>query len=119
MGIERHFNLWNYFFRVLPLQGSCAEVAVLGGADIYLKSWHGVSRYFHLTVFESTGRWWKVWFHLRNHINVSLPMFTGNHPIPQPNWGYGVARRDLHRLQSLCELIQQLWQEGLMGVNLL
>jgi hypothetical protein len=30
-------------------------------------------------------------FFLRNDTNVSLPMFTGNHPIPQSNWGYDIA----------------------------
>jgi hypothetical protein len=46
-------------------------------------------------------------------------MFTGSRPIHQPNWGYGVAKRSLYRLQPLCEFIQQLLQEGLMGANLL
>jgi hypothetical protein len=34
MGIEPHFNLWNYFFHARLLQGSGIEVAVLGGMDI-------------------------------------------------------------------------------------
>jgi hypothetical protein len=34
MGIEPHFNLWNYFFHARLLQGSGIEVAVLGGVDI-------------------------------------------------------------------------------------
>jgi hypothetical protein len=33
MGIEPHFDMWNYIFRVRLQQGSDAEVVVLGGVD--------------------------------------------------------------------------------------
>jgi hypothetical protein len=36
-------------------------------------------------------------------------VFTGNCPIPQPNWGYELAKKDLRKLQPLCKVIQQLW----------
>jgi hypothetical protein len=60
-----------------------------------------------------------MWFFLRNDTVAPLPVFTGNHPIPQPNWGYEVAKKDLLKLQPLCEVVQQLRQEGLTGVHLL
>jgi hypothetical protein len=37
-----------------------------------------------------------------------LPLFMGSHPIPQPKWGYGVAKKDLRRLQPLHDVIQWL-----------
>jgi hypothetical protein len=95
MGIEPHFDL-------------CTEMAVLDGVDIYLKPGHGADPYFHLPMPRSTDEWLKVWFFLRNNVNVLLPMFTGSRPIPQPNWWYGIARRDLRRLQPLREVVQQL-----------
>jgi hypothetical protein len=56
-------------------------------------------------MFESIDGWWKVWFFLRNDADALLPMFTGSHPVPQPNWGGGsrVTTKDLHKLQSLHE----------------
>jgi hypothetical protein len=117
MGIEPHFDLWSHFFHVWLSQS--AEAAVLGGADIYVKSRHGVNPYFHLSMSESTNGWWKVWFFLRNYADVPLPVFTGSRPIPHPNWGYGVARRDLRKVQFMHEVIQQLRWEGLMDMNLL
>jgi hypothetical protein len=42
MGIEPHFDLWNHIFRIRLLQGSDAEVAVLGGVDIFVKFRHRV-----------------------------------------------------------------------------
>jgi hypothetical protein len=34
MGIEPHFDLWNYFFRSRLWHGSNAEAAVLGSVDL-------------------------------------------------------------------------------------
>jgi hypothetical protein len=31
--------------------------------------------------------WWKVWFFLRNDATTLLSVFTGSHPVPQPNLG--------------------------------
>jgi hypothetical protein len=33
-------------------------------------------------------------------------MFMGNRPIPQPNWGYEMAKKNLCKMQPLCEVIQ-------------
>jgi hypothetical protein len=37
MGIEPHFNLWNYFFRVQLRSDSDVEAVVWGCADIYVR----------------------------------------------------------------------------------
>jgi hypothetical protein len=58
-------------------------------------------------------------FFLRNNVTVPLLVFTGSRPIPQPKWGYGVAPRDLCRLQPLRDVVQRLLQGGLMGADLL
>jgi hypothetical protein len=34
MGIEPHFDLWNYFFRAQLRQGSNTAVVVLGSVDL-------------------------------------------------------------------------------------
>jgi hypothetical protein len=61
---------------------------------------------------ESTSVWQKVWFCLRNDANAPLPMFTASHPVPQPNWGYGVARKDLCKLQYLHEVLNSYKRKG-------
>jgi hypothetical protein len=91
MGIEPHFNLWNYFFRIWLWPGSDAEVVVWGYADIYVQSGPGVDPYLCLSMSNPLVRWQKEWFFLRNYADAPLPVFTGKHPIPQPNWGYRVA----------------------------
>jgi hypothetical protein len=91
MGIEPHFNLWNYFFHVQLQQGSGAEVAPLGSADIFIRSGRGVDPYFHLLMSVLLDGWRKVWFFMWNSTNAPLPIFMGSRPVPQPNWGYDGA----------------------------
>jgi hypothetical protein len=99
MGIDAHFNMWNYFFHTWLQQGSDAEAAMLGSVDIFIRSKPGVDPYFRLLMSDPLVGWQEVWFFLRNDANASLPMFMGRHPIPHPKWGYGVAQKDLYRLQ--------------------
>jgi hypothetical protein len=46
MGIESHFNMWNYFFRARLRQGSDAKMALLGSVDIYVRFEPEVDPYF-------------------------------------------------------------------------
>jgi hypothetical protein len=98
MGIEPHFDLWNYFFHARLQQGSDAKVAMLGSVDIFVHSGPRVDPHFRLPTSDPPVGWRKVWFFFRNDANALLPVFTGSCPIPQPKWGYGVAQKDLHRL---------------------
>jgi hypothetical protein len=107
------------FFRARLLHGSGAEAAVLCGVDIYVKSGSGVDPYIQLPMSKSSDGWQKVWFLIWNNADALLPIFIGSHPIPQLNLGYIVARRDLHRMQPLRVVIEQLLREGLMGADLL
>jgi hypothetical protein len=90
-GIEPYFNMWNYFFCVWLQQGLSTKVATLGSVDIFVWSKHGVDPYFHLPTSGPLDRWQKVCFFLRNDTDALLTVFMGSRPIPQPNWGYGVA----------------------------
>jgi hypothetical protein len=101
MGIEPHFDLWNYFPCARLQQDLDVEMAALGRVDILVRSESRVDPYFHLPLFDPPVGWWKIWVFLRNDADTPLPTFTGSHPIPQPNWGYCVAQTDLHRLQTL------------------
>jgi hypothetical protein len=119
IGIDPHFDLWNHFFCAQLPWGSGAEAVVSGGMDIHVKSRHDVDPYFDLPMPRFVKRWHITWFFLRNDVAAPLPVLMGNCPVPHPNWEYKVAKKDLHKLQPLCELVQQLQQEGLTNVHLL
>jgi hypothetical protein len=87
MGIQSHFNLWNYIFHARLQQGSDAEAVVLGNVDIFLQFGPRVDPYFHLPMSDPPLGWRNVWFFLRNGADAPLLMFMGSRPIPQPKWG--------------------------------
>jgi hypothetical protein len=108
IGIDHHFDLQNHFFRFRCLQVSGTKMMVLGGMVIHIKSGHGIDTYFDIPMPRSMNEWWKKWFYLGNDVAALLPVFTGNHLIPQPNWEYGVVKKDLGKSQPLREVVQQL-----------
>jgi hypothetical protein len=57
MGIEPHFNLWNYFFRARLWLGSDAEAAVWGSVDIFVQFESGVDPYFRFLMSDSPTGW--------------------------------------------------------------
>jgi hypothetical protein len=69
-------------------------MVALGNVDVFVQSGPAVDPYFHLPTSDPLVGWWKVWFVLRNDTDAPLLVFTGRRPIPQPNWGYGVAQID-------------------------
>lgn len=119
MGIEPHFDLWNYFFRVRRPQSGSPPLTVCGGAVFYVKTGGGTIPYFDLPMPTSMKGWRSRWFFVKNEGEDPLPAFTGRPPVPFHNWGYGVAARDRKKLDDLLPVIQQLREQGLTGVHLL
>jgi hypothetical protein len=94
------------------------EVA-LGNVDILVCSGPKVDPYFSIPMPDPPIGWQRTWFLLSNNADASLPLFTSGHPVPQPDYDYGVARADHHRLQPLLEIVRGLLQRGLMGTEIL
>jgi hypothetical protein len=119
IGIEPHFNLWSYFFQDRLRHGSDTGAAALGNVDILVCSGPEVDPNFSILMPDPLVGWPRTWFLLRNDANMLLPVFTGGRPIPHPNWEYGVAQTNLHRLQPQLEIIRGLFKRGLMGAEIL
>jgi hypothetical protein len=84
----------------------------LGNVDISVCSGPEVDPYFYILMPDPPIGWQTAWFLLRNDTDAPLPMFTSGCSIPRPNWEYGVARADLHRLQPLLEIVWGLLHRG-------
>jgi hypothetical protein len=80
--------------------------------DLFVRSGPRVDPYFRLLMSDSMVRWQNVWFFMRNDADTLLPLFMGSHPIPQPKWGYGVAKKDRRRLQPLHPAVAMRWVDG-------
>jgi hypothetical protein len=87
MGIEPHFDLWNYFFHARLRLGSDEEAGVWGSLDIFIWSRSRVDSYFCFPMSDPLVGWWNVWFFLRNDTNVLLLVFTGYCPTLNLNGG--------------------------------
>jgi hypothetical protein len=105
MGIEPHFNLWNYFFRVWLRSDSDTKVVVWGCADIYVSIGPRIDPYFRLSVSNPSVGWQKEWFFLRNVVSVPLHAVMGKRPTVQPSWEYGVAKKDTRKLQPMRDVL--------------
>jgi hypothetical protein len=99
IGIEPHFNIWSYFFWARLRHGSDTGAAALGNVDILVYSGPEVDPNFSILMSDPLVGWRRTWFLLRNGADTLFPVFMGGCPIPHPNWEYGVAQTDLHRLQ--------------------
>jgi hypothetical protein len=89
MGIEPHFNLWNYLFHIRLWSNSDTAAMVWGCAEIYVHTRPGIDPYFCLSVSNPSVGWQKEWFFLRSDAGALLPMIMGKGPTIQPSWGMG------------------------------
>jgi hypothetical protein len=80
----------------------------MGSMDISAHSGPEVDPYFSILMRDPSARWRRAWFLLRKDAYEPLPRLMGGCPIPYPNWENSVARDDLHRLQSLLEIVRGL-----------
>jgi hypothetical protein len=119
LGIDPEIDLWMYFFRIQHPQDLEVELTIFGGMVIHVKAGHRVDHYLEIPMPRSMKEWQKKWFYLKNNTSTLLPVFIGGRPVPLSSWGGGVARKDLGKLQTLHENIQQLWSDKLTRVHLL
>jgi hypothetical protein len=67
------------------------------GVVIHIKSRHGVDPYFDIPMPKSMNTRQKMWFFMRNATAATLPVFMGNCHVPQPKWGYRMAKKGLRK----------------------
>jgi hypothetical protein len=57
MGIDPHFTLWNYFFRIRRPQDHSMELTISTGVVIHAKTNQGTDHYFDIPVPKSMKGW--------------------------------------------------------------
>jgi hypothetical protein len=71
-----------------------------------------VDPYFQLSVCNPLAGWRRQWFFLKNDIDAPLPAVMGRRLVAQPNWGYRVAKKDIHKLWPVLDVLKSLsWME--------
>jgi hypothetical protein len=90
-------------------------VALLGAANILVRTGPGSNTYFSIPQPNSPVRWWKAWFLLKNEADALLLALTGGCHVPHPVWEHRMTHIDFPRLQPLLETVKVLQQKGPTG----
>jgi hypothetical protein len=95
-----------------------AEAAVWGCVDVYIWTGGEVDPYFQLLMSDPPTRWRRQWFFLKNDIDTSLLAVTGRRSAAQANGGYKVAKKDIHKLWPMLDVLKSLLRDGLLGADI-
>ena len=83
MGIEPHFNLFQYFFHLKPHPND-SEIEVVGGAGLQFRQGKK-PKYIPYELSDKVIDWKEMWFYVRN-VSSSLPLRTTGPPVKKPSW---------------------------------
>jgi hypothetical protein len=102
LGIEPHWDLFRYLFRVKP-QPTSKTPSVVGDAGIQLRQQDG-DRYLSYKFPSNIPGWKSHWFYIGNHV-PQLPERSGKPPIIWPEWNTELSRGDMDQVNELLAII--------------
>jgi hypothetical protein len=111
LGIELHWDLFRFLFRVRP-QPTSKKLSVVGGAGIQLRQQAG-EKYLSYKFPSNIPGWKNHWFYTENHA-LQLPEKTNNPPVVRLEWNLKLSRGDRDQVEELLEFIEA---NKLMGVT--
>ena len=91
LGIEPHFDLFQYFFHLKPHPND-SGVDVVGGAGLQFRQGKK-PRYIPYELSDNVIDWKSMWFYVRN-LSSSLPLHTPGPPVKKPSWNSRRGRVD-------------------------
>ena len=83
MGIEPHFDLFQYFFHLKPYPND-SKIDVVGGAGLQFHQGKK-PRYIPSELSDKVIDWKEMWFYVRN-VSSSLPLRTPGPPVKKSSW---------------------------------
>jgi hypothetical protein len=103
LGIEPHWDLFRFLFRVKP-QPTTKKLAVVGGAGIQLRQQAGEK--YLLYKFPSNLPGWKnQWFYIENHA-PHLPTKSNRPPVVRGEWNLEPSGMEMIQVRELLEAIE-------------
>jgi hypothetical protein len=116
LGIEPHWDLFRFLFRVKP-QPTTKKLSVVGGAGIQLRQQAG-ERYLSYKFPSNLPGWKNHWFYIENH-GPQLPGKTNRPPVVRPEWNRELTRGDLDQVEELLTIIEALKTTGVTGASVM
>jgi hypothetical protein len=116
LGIEPHWDLFHYVFRVKP-QPTSKNPSIVGGAGIQLRQQAG--DIFLSYKFPSNIPGWKShWFYIGNHV-PQLPERSGKPPVVRLEWNTELSKGDMDQVDELLAIIAAHKEIGVTGASVM
>jgi hypothetical protein len=116
LGIEPHWDLFRFLFRVKP-QPTSKKLSVVGGAGIQLCQQAG-KRYLSHKFPSNLPGWKNHWFYTENHA-PQLPNKTNKPPVVRPEWNLELSRGDMDQVEELLDIIEAHKMTGVTGASVM
>jgi hypothetical protein len=115
IGIEPHWDLFCFLFRVKP-QPTAKNLSVVGGAGIQLRQQAG-DRYLSYKFPSNIPGWKNHWFYIENHA-PQFPEKSGKPPVVRPEWNTELSRGVLDQVDELLAIIAAHKEIGVTGASI-
>jgi hypothetical protein len=116
LGIEPHWDLFRFLFRVKP-QPASKNPSVAGGVGIQLRQQAG-DKYLAYKFPSNILGWKNHWFYIENHA-PQLPEKSNNPPVVRSEWNIELSRGDMDQVEELLETIEAHKLMGVTGASVM
>jgi hypothetical protein len=111
LGIDPHFQLFRYFFRLKPYPDQ-ENPSICGGAVIQLRQDKALE-YFNVPLKDPKRTWRDEWF-----IIPQLHEHTLRKPVFSDRWNCAPKDRELIGIKELVGMIEKLKRKGMTGIRI-
>jgi hypothetical protein len=116
LGIEPHWDLFRFLFRIKP-QPSSKNLSVAGGAGIQLRQQAG-DKYLSYKFPSNLPGWKNHWFYIENHA-PQLPAKSNRPPVVRPEWNLEPSSGDMDQVRELLDIIEAQKMKGVTGASVM
>jgi hypothetical protein len=116
LGIEPHWDLFRFLFRVKP-QPTSKNPSIVGGAGIQFRQQAG-DRYLSYKFSSNIPGWKSHWFYIGNHVPQLLER-SGKPPVLRPEWNTKLSRGDMDQVDELLAIIAAHKKIGVTGTSIM
>jgi hypothetical protein len=116
LGIEPHWDLFRFLFRVKP-QPTTKKLSVVGGAGIQLRQQAG-EKYLSYKFPSNLPGWKNHWFYIENHA-PPLPTKSNRPPVVRGEWNLEPSGGEMDQVKELLDVIEAQKKKGVTGASVM
>jgi hypothetical protein len=116
LGIEPHWDLFRFLFRIKP-QPTSKNLSVVGGAGIQLRQQAG-DKYLTYKFPSNLPGWKNHWFYIENHA-PHLPTKSNRPPVIRGEWNLEPSGGEMDQVKELLDVIEAQKKKGVTGASVM